>query len=179
MGVIQASLDDGTATAVLTSAGVIRSANPIFYEAFGLATIQGGEAAGKNFKAFLHGSTGSQVDEILAKVAQGGEEVERFLEGRSKTGKVFPISCLFQTDRSSASGGVVVKVTALNDNVGIITIDEMGSIENVNVFITRIFGCAAFIATTTEPPAAHRATGSLSVIICRAPDAPPFPERPV
>lgn len=140
MGVMQAALDDGTANAVLTSTGVIRTANPVFHDIFGLTTIQGGEATGKNIKSFLHPGMAAQVDEILAKVGAGGEEVERSLEGRSKSGKVFPISCLFQVDRSSQAGGVVVKIVALNDNVGIITIDEMGSIEQANVFISRIFG---------------------------------------
>lgn len=138
MGIMQAAQEDALAAVLLDKNGHLRSANAEFLDMFGFANR---EIPGKNFRALLAPTTpSSTVDDICAHVTQQGEDIERSFEAMKKNGTFFPVSVQFSPDKQSAAGGVVARITALSDSVGIITIDEYGQIENGNSLITKIFG---------------------------------------
>lgn len=160
MGVMTAAMDDGTATAVLLADGKICSANPNFHSLFG-GLNGAGQVFGQNIASVISGAAEGEVEAILALArARGGgaDGVERLLEGRTAKGALFPMSCIFQSNdapplkagdpaaapylhgRESSGGGVNLKVLPLNDSVGMITIEEDGTICSANSFVSRLFG---------------------------------------
>ena len=136
MGVMQAATDDGTATVSLTRAGNIRAVNLTFETMFGHSSSS---VTGKAFKSLVTADGAASLAQVLEAVAAKGEDVERTYEAKHKSGSFFPISVQF-TQEKTGQNGIIVKITALNDNVGMITIDDQGQIQSSNSFITRIFG---------------------------------------
>ena len=134
MGVMQELADDGAATISLTQSGNIRAVNLVFESMFGYAStaIQGG-----HFRSIITASGAAALPEVLA--AARTADVERTFEAKHKNGSFFPISCAFTAEKTGQNG-VIVRIIALNDNLGMITIDEHGLIQSANSFISHIFG---------------------------------------
>lgn len=137
MGVMREVHEDDSAIALLTPGGAVKSANAQLLSLVGAEIMT--EVVGKPFRAVLTAAGAALLPEILATVLRSGEEIARFLEIRTRAGRVLPASIKFAPEKSG-SGGVQAQVVSLSDNVGIITIDELGAIQNANGFVSSIFG---------------------------------------
>lgn len=110
MGVLREDLEDDSAIAAVTPSGAVKTANKRLLELCGLDDEA--EIVGKNFRALVSAASAEALQECIARVVKTGEEVERFLEGRGRDGRVFPASFLFLQEKGGGAIGAVIKARA-------------------------------------------------------------------
>ena len=96
---------------------------------------------GKPFRTLLSAAGAKKLGEAVEAAGAGGE-TEATFDALHRNGSVFPLACSFGPSAGLAErkGRVAVRLKALNDSMGLITIDEGGVIVNANSFISSIFG---------------------------------------
>lgn len=145
MAVIKPNEEEAAISLVTcTPKGVATLVNAPFLDMFG----HGATFVGQSALTLFARSSAAQVDAMIAEVAESADEeltVTKQVEAVHHNRTLFPASVTVSRDRSEAVKGgnknlVVLKIIALNDRIGMMTIDESGNIVSANSFLTDVFG---------------------------------------